>query len=124
MLQDRRPEERLHAREEIRTEAPETFGGFGSGCMRRHSWPVIAQADRRSGGGGAGKWLRLRYCASERSHTPLRARRGWARDHFAARFSRRLVRISPHHAAVGGRANGRAVHLLQDKIGLGGKIES
>jgi hypothetical protein len=66
MLQNRRPEERIHAREELRTEDLEIFGGFCSGCMRGHSWPVIAQADGRSGGGGARKWLRLRYCGSER----------------------------------------------------------
>ena len=87
MLQNRRPEERLHAREELRTEDLESLGGFCSGCMRRHSWPVIAQADGRSGGGGARKWIRLRYRTSERNNTPLRARRGWARGHFAARFS-------------------------------------
>src|SRR5580692_11921760 len=101
MLQNRRPEERIHAREELRTEDLEIFGGFCSGCMRRQSWPVIAPADGRSGGGGARKRIRLRYRASERNNTSLRARRGWARHHFAARFSRRLVRISPHHAAVG-----------------------
>ena len=117
MLQNRRPEERLHAREELRTEDLESFGGFCSGCMRRHTWPVIAQADGRSGGGGAREWLRLRYCASEWSHTPLRARPGWAPHHFAARFSRRLVRISPHHAAVGEAIHGsRAVDLR----GIGG----
>jgi hypothetical protein len=48
MLQNRRPEERLHAREGLRTEDLEIFGGFCSGCMRRHSWPVIAQARTRS----------------------------------------------------------------------------
>src|ERR1700756_5652955 len=101
MLQNRRSKKRLHARKELRTEDLEIFGGFSSGCMRRHSWPVIAQADGRSGGGGARNWIRVRYRTSERNNTPLRARRGWARHHFAARFSRRLVRISPHHAAVG-----------------------
>jgi hypothetical protein len=35
----------------------------------------------------ARKWIRLRYCASERSCTPLRAGRRWARHHFAARSS-------------------------------------
>ena len=101
LLQNRRPEKPLHAREELRTEDLESLGGDCSGCMRRHSWRVIAQADVRSSGRGARKWLRLRYCASERNNTPLRGRRGWARHHFATRFSRRLVRISPHHAAVG-----------------------
>src|SRR5580704_19531539 len=98
MLQNPGPEKRLRAREELRTEDLEIFGGFCSRCMRRHSWAVIARADGRSGGGGARKWIRLRYRASERNNCPLRAWRGWARHHFAARFSRRLVRISPHHA--------------------------
>src|ERR1700748_1631274 len=70
MLQNRRPEVRLHAREELRTEDLETLGGFCSGCMRRHSWPVVAQADGRSGGGGARRWIRLQYRTSERNNTP------------------------------------------------------
>ena len=69
MLQNRRPEERLPAREGLRTEDLEGFDGFCSGCMCRHSWPVIAQADGRSAGGGARKWIRLRYRTSERNNT-------------------------------------------------------
>jgi hypothetical protein len=116
LLQNRRPEKPLHARGELRTEDLESLGGDCSGCMRRHSWPVIAQADVRSGGRGARKWLRLRYCASERNNTPLRARRGWGRHHFATRFSRRLVRISPHHAAVG-ESNSQSWRLTCAGIG-------
>jgi pimeloyl-ACP methyl ester carboxylesterase len=116
LLQNRRPEKPLHAGEELRTEDPESLGGDCSGCMRRHSWPVIAQADVRSGGRGARKWLRLRYCASERNNTPLRARRGWARHHFATRFFRRLVRISPHHAELAKQFTVVAVGLR----GIGG----
>ena len=59
LLQNRRPEKPLHAGEELRTEDLESLGGDGSGCMRRHSWPVIAQADVRSSGRGARRWLRL-----------------------------------------------------------------
>ena len=87
MLQNLGREERFRAREKLRTEALEGFSGLCSGYMRRLSWPVIAQADVRSGGGGAGKWLRFRHCASERSNSPLCTRRDWASGHFAARFS-------------------------------------
>src|SRR3984957_15172116 len=76
LLQNRRPEKPLHAGEELRTEDLESLGGDCSGCMRRYSWRVIAQADVQSGGRGARKWIRLRYCASERNNTPLRARPG------------------------------------------------
>jgi hypothetical protein len=47
LLENRRPEKPLHAREELRTEDLESLGGDGSGCMRRYQWPVIAQADVR-----------------------------------------------------------------------------
>src|SRR5260370_42588330 len=62
----RRPEERLHVREGLRTEDLESFGGYCSGYVRPHSWPVITQADGRSGRGGAQKESCPRYPTSDR----------------------------------------------------------
>src|SRR5260370_38855574 len=61
----RRPEKRHHAREELRTEDLERFGGFCSGCVRRHSWPVIAQVDCRPCGGGGRELTAIPYWARE-----------------------------------------------------------